>query len=146
MNFKKHITFLLSFLLLVSNTGLAVNVHYCMDKIAEVSFAYKLEEPCDTHHHNQDKEQHEKACCAEPGESHDTCCKDDVLKLKQDNQDNIIIKSIQFDLTQFYIAESWNPSLFFTQDTFVKKEIPSFYCRANAPPLFKLYCRYIFYA
>jgi len=46
MNFKKHINILLAMLILVSNVGLAFNVHYCEGKISGISFNYKVEEPC----------------------------------------------------------------------------------------------------
>ena len=37
MKFKKHISIILACFLLVSNLGLAFNVHYCEDKIASIS-------------------------------------------------------------------------------------------------------------
>jgi hypothetical protein len=37
MNFKKQISIFLAILLLVSNVGLAFNVHYCGGEIASVS-------------------------------------------------------------------------------------------------------------
>lgn len=140
MKFNRYISTLLSALLLISNLGLALNVHYCHGKISSVTFAYKIEEPCNDHHN-----QEEKSCCAAAGESHKKCCKNDLVKL-QDNGDNIIVKSLQLDLGVFYIAQQWQPSAFYYSSKIVKKENPSFYCEANAPPLFKLYCQYILYA
>ena len=46
MQFKKHISLLIAFFLLVSNSGLAFNVHYCGDKIAAVSSVFSTEEVC----------------------------------------------------------------------------------------------------
>lgn len=143
MNFKKHISTLLTFLILASNMGLALNVHYCHGRVASVSFAYKLEESCKGHHEAESKT---KACCAaDTGHKH--CCKNDLVKLQDDsNNDNILVKSLQLDLSAFCTAEEWKPMQFFDEAPLAAQQIPSFYCKANAPPLFKLYCQYIFYA
>jgi len=140
MKLNKHINILLAFLILASNIGLALNVHYCEGKVSSVSFAYRLDEPCNDHHAAP-----EKSCCAGVTESHDSCCKNDVVKL-QDKTDNIIVKSLQLDLAAFCQLNEWKPVYFFQQAPVVVKQTPAFYCEANAPPLFKLYCRYILYA
>ncbi|WP_159800145.1 hypothetical protein [Flavobacterium sp. MK4S-17] len=138
---NKHIGILLAFLILFCNTGMALNVHYCHGEVSSVSFSYKLQDPCNTIHEKQE----EKTCCAAAGESHKKCCDNDIVKL-QDNTDNIIVKSLQLDLSAFCAATEWNPVAFYTEHAIVKKDFPSFYCESNAPPLFKLYCKYIFYA
>ena len=141
MKFNKHISILLTFLIFASNMGFALNVHYCHGEVSSVSFAYKIEEPCNTHH-----EQEAKSCCASAGKSHKKCCKNDLVKLQDDSQDNIIVKSLQLDLSAFYAVEEWKPALVPAEVPLFLTETPSFYCEANAPPLFKLYCQYIFYA
>jgi hypothetical protein len=40
MKFKKHISILLAFFLLVSNVGLAFDVHYCGEKVASIQPFY----------------------------------------------------------------------------------------------------------
>ncbi len=142
MKFNKHISILLTLLLLVSNMGLALNVHYCKGEISDVSFSYKQKEPCDSH-----KLPESKSCCASDGNNHKECCKDDVVKLKDKNtSDNIIVKSLQLDLNVFCAINEWKPFQEFYTAQIVIKDTPSFYCEANAPPLFKLYCSYILYA
>jgi hypothetical protein len=141
MKLNRHISILLAFLILASNVGLALNVHYCKDKVSSVTLAYRLEEPCNDHHKKETK-----SCCAAAEESHKSCCKNDIVKL-QDNSDNIIVKSLQLDLGAFCAINSeWNPSQFAYHAPALSQQTPSFYCEAHAPPLFKLYCRYIFYA
>ena len=140
MKLNRYISILLTGLLLMSNLGLALNVHYCHGKVSSVTFAYKADEPCNDHH-----EQQKKSCCAAAGESHKKCCENDLVKL-QDNSDNIIVKSLQLDLSTFYVAEQWHSSQLYYSLPVAKQESPSFYCEANAPPLFKLYCQYILYA
>ena len=48
MIFKKHISLLIALLVLVSNSGLAFNVHYCEGKIASISSVFSDEEVCGT--------------------------------------------------------------------------------------------------
>ncbi|RZJ74479.1 MAG: hypothetical protein EOO45_08450 [Flavobacterium sp.] len=140
MKFNKHINILLALLILASNIGLALNVHYCKGEVSSVSLAYRLVEPCEDKHDPE-----KKACCASAGENHKTCCKDDIVKL-QDKTDNIIVKSLQLDLAAFCAFIEWKPVQFYQQSGIVVKDVPSFYCESHAPPLFKLYCQYTFYA
>lgn len=141
MKFNKHISILLTFLILASNMGFALNVHYCHGEVSSVSLAYKIEEPCNDTHKPE-----VKGCCAAASESHKKCCKNDLVKLQDDSQDNIIVKSLQLDLSAFYTVEDWKPAQFAALAPLAVSEMPSFYCEAHAPPLFKLYCQYIFYA
>ncbi|GGB70995.1 hypothetical protein GCM10007424_08740 [Flavobacterium suaedae] len=141
MQFKKHISLLLSSLILLANMGLALNVHYCHGEISQVSLAYKVSEPCNTHHLEA-----ESSCCAEKDATHKSCCKNDLVKLK-DRADNVIIeKSLHVDLASFCAFNEYKPLLNFGEKVTVKSQIPAFYCEANAPPLYKLYCRYTLYA
>jgi hypothetical protein len=144
MNIRKHISIILSSLVLFANVGLALNVHYCHNKVTAVSFAYKVLQPVNEHHHTHDG--HEKKSCCGKKESHKKCCKDDVVKL-QDSTDHAIVKSLQLDLGAFCAINEWKPIQFYAvENQPAKKENPSFYCDSNAPPLYKLYCQYILYA
>ena len=144
MNIRKHISIVLSSLILFANIGLALNVHYCHNEVTAVSFAYKLVPPLNEHNHKHEGED-KKSCCGAT-ESSKKCCKDDVVKL-QDTTDHAIVKSLQLDLGAFYIVSNWKPMQFFAGYTpSDKKETPSFYCDSNAPPLYKLYCKYVLYA
>lgn len=140
MQLKKHISFLLSLLILAANMGLALNVHYCHGKVSEVSFAYKIQEPCNTHHKTA------TACCAAADKTHKSCCKNDIVKLKDKADNSIIVKSLQLDLAGFYVAEAWKPVNLYGEAPVIVNQVPAFYCEANAPPLFKLYCCYTLYA
>jgi hypothetical protein len=150
MKLNRHISILLAVLILGSNIGLAFNVHYCKGEISSVSLAYKQQEPCNPHHEsNHDDDKHDadkKACCAAKAENHKECCKDDVVKLQDKNEGKLIVKSLQLDLGAFCAAEEWKPVQFYYTAQVAQKDAPSFYCESHAPPLFKLYCRYILYA
>ncbi|MCO6148228.1 hypothetical protein [Flavobacterium sp. NRK1] len=141
MKIYKHISILLTFLILASNMGFALNVHYCHNEVSSVSFAYRIDKPC-----NITDKKETKSCCAAAAESHKKCCKNNLVKLQDDDHNNIIVKSLQLNLSAFCAIEEWRPALFNTGTLVSTDSIPSFYCEAHAPPLFKLYCQYIFYA
>lgn len=141
MKFNRYISILLSSLILVSNIGLALNVHYCKGQVSSVSLAYKLEEPCNDHH-----DQELKSCCTAKGDSHKSCCDNNLVKLQDESDGKVIVKSLQLDLASFYVPSEFKPSVFYSPEPVVSGRESSFYCEANAPPLFKLYCRYILYA
>jgi hypothetical protein len=139
MKFRSYISMLLSIFILASNIGLALNVHYCHGKVSDVSFAYRTDSCAKIH---TEKKQ---TCCATKAESHKKCCKDDVVKL-QDKSDNIIVNSIQLDFAPMAELTVWTPSAFQVEIQAIKSDSPSFYCESHAPPLYKLYSQYIFYA
>lgn len=141
MNFKKGIALLVAFLMLVSNAGFAMTVHYCEGKIASISSGFGNKETCE-----MPKAAKEKACCAKKIEaSHKKCCSDKTVNLKGKAID-IIAKASASEFTAPFIAPVFNAPVFgFTPVAEIKK-LPAYYCDAHAPPLFKLYHQYILYA
>lgn len=141
MKINKHISFLLALLIFVSNVGLAFNVHYCGGELAEISLDYKKSEPCEVK-----KVEKQETCCAS-SEKHDSCCSNSKVDLKKSLSDEVIVKSFQLDLGAFTFVEVWKapevPVNF--EEIKLKSDAPSFYCDSNAPPLYKLYCQYLFY-
>lgn len=133
MKFKKHISILLVFFLLISNAGLSFNVHYCGNEVASVSLK--------TSFSSQD---FEKDCCGIVSEN-DACCKDKVVHF-QKKSDNSLLKAYSFNADIPFLIEEWNPIVFSEVSNFKSFENNSYYCDANGPPLFKLYNKYIFYA
>jgi hypothetical protein len=146
MKLNRHISIILSTLVLFANIGLVLNVHYCHSKVTSVSFAYKIIQPVNSHHHNHDDDDEKDTGCCKKADTHKKCCKDNVLKLKDSNE-KTIVKSLQLDLSAFYVADAWKPADFKAfKSIAVKKDAPSFYCESNAPPFYKLYCQYVLYA
>ncbi|MGV3461260.1 MAG: HYC_CC_PP family protein [Flavobacterium sp.] len=139
MKLRSYISTLLSIFILASNIGLALNVHYCHGQVSDISLAYRTEECAKIHAKKKD------ACCAVKADEHKGCCKNDVVKL-QDKSDNIIVKSIQLDFAPMAEMAVWKPAVFSFEAPAVKADAPSFYCESHAPPLYKLYSQYIFYA
>jgi hypothetical protein len=142
MKLKKHISTLLSALILFANIGLVLNVHYCHGKVSSVSVNYRLKDACG----EPVQKKKTKGCCATAAKSHKTCCKDNVVKL-QDKADKTLVKSVQLDLGAFYVSEAYNNAFLGSVATVaITKNAPAFYAETNAPPLYKLYCQYVFYA
>lgn len=137
MKFKKHITFFLTFFLLVSNVGFAFDVHYCGDKVASIQPAYwKFGEASDSV---------EKGCCEKKVEKKDSCCKNKVVHF-QKKSDNFTTKAFSLNTVYTFLIEAWNPIVFSLTPNFKSLGNTSFYCDSHAPPLFKLYNQYLFYA
>ena len=141
MKFKKHISLFLAFFLLVSNVGFAIDVHYCGGEIASVKpIFWKTVESQNTV---------DESCCPPKNssivEENAGCCKDKLVSF-QKKLENVTIHSISFHLDFNFLLEEWNPIVFSEFPIFESSEITSYYCDANAPPLFKLYHQYIFYA
>ena len=141
MNFKKHISFLLAIFLLVSNTGFALGVHYCGGNVASVKpIFWKTSETLN---------KEEKGCCppkvATITNKKDSCCKNKVIHF-QKKSGKVTLNSISFQPDFVFLFEEWNPIVFTKFSNSEVSRIISYYCDANAPPLFKLYHQYVFYA
>ncbi|KAF2515949.1 HYC_CC_PP family protein [Flavobacterium foetidum] len=132
MNFKKCTVLLLAFLLMVSNIGFAIDVHYCGGKIASVSLNTTV------------KAEPEKKCCGSK-EKKNSCCKDKLVQIEKKSDD----ATLKFFFLQFEfpaVIQDYKPFVFAAVSNFKNKEVISYYSDANAPPLFKLYNQYLFYS
>ncbi len=132
MNIKKCTSLFLAFLLLVSNVGMAFKVHYCAGEIASVSL-------------ESQQQIKEKGCCEKIVSKKDSCCKDKVFHFEK-KSDNAIVKIFFFELNAPFLIQEWQPVVFSLTANFKITPVATYYCDANAPPLFKLYSQYIFYA
>jgi hypothetical protein len=128
MNVKKSTSLFLAFLLLVSNIGMAFNVHYCGESIAAISLhseLLSLTEP--------------DGCCEKTAVvEKDSCCKDKV--------DNATVKIVLFDISTPFLVPVQRVPVFAKTLHFQKAVVNDFYVAINAPPLYQLYHQYIFYA
>jgi hypothetical protein len=129
MIFKKQISVFLAVLLLVSNVGLAFNVHYCGGEIASVSLTSLKAE---------------KGCCEKVASKKDSCCKDKKIVF-QKKVDNGVVKSFSFQMDYAFVIPETHSFVFTATDNFKNNHTLSYYCDANAPPLFKLYSQYLLY-
>jgi len=130
MKLKSQISILLTFFVLVSNLGLAFNVHYCGDTIASVS----LSTPANT----------EANCCGAI-EKESKCCNDKIIKAEP-KSDQLVMKSGSFEPTALSANTNGTPVLFAGVPHLHTRENTTYRCEANAPPLYLLYSQYTLYA
>jgi hypothetical protein len=120
---------------LVSNIGMAFNVHYCGDSIAAISLhseLLSLTEP--------------DGCCEKTAVvEKDSCCKDKVVHFEK-KSDNATVKIVLFDISAPFLVPVQQVPVFATTPHFQKTVVNDFYVVINAPPLYQLYHQYIFYA
>lgn len=132
MNFKKCTSLFLVFLLLVSNLGFAFDVHYCGDSIASITLKTFV------------AKQEQKKCCA-INKKDSSCCKDKVIHVEK-KADNATIKTFLFQIALPFLNPTHSLIVFQNNTFSASNKVLAYYVDANAPPLFKLYYQYIFYA
>ncbi|RDI54696.1 HYC_CC_PP family protein [Flavobacterium glaciei] len=133
MKFKRPISLLLAFFLLLSNTGLAFNIRYCGNEITAVTLKAPIQ--------NQNVE---KDCCGFV-EKKSHCCKNKEINFEKKTND--LIQKIVIVYSDFiFLIEDWKNSIFSFASNFKNSQFTSYYCDSNGPPFFKLYHQYIFYA
>lgn len=151
MRLPKSLTALLfAFVLMFSNVGLALNVHFCGDEqiASKVIYAKVIEDSCthaDAHKHTQLEEicQVAQICCGDT-DNHSDCCKDHTIT--QDNPDILITKSFSNGYDAFVLAENDYSVVFFTTSEDFRQDHFEYCFQSNAPPLYKLFCSLIYYA
>ena len=138
MIFKKQISLLIAFLVLVSNSGLAFNIHFCEGEIASITSIFTKAEVCEM------PVQKDVACCVKEEPTHDKCCSDKEVNLK--NEVEKVIVKISIDSNYFLLYHEFIPLEYIHSTTkkIIQKVVYNF--DANAPPLYQLYCQYTLYA
>lgn len=138
---KKCTSLFLAIFFLVSNFGLAFNVHYCGKKIASISSAFStVQSSKETDNLIKD------CCCKADDKALDSCCKNKVVDLKKDTKE-VIIKTFSFQVdAPFALVNSNELNVAQAEKIVLSSNVAEYYCSPNAPPLFKLYQQYIFYA
>lgn len=142
--YHKLFSLVFATLIFASQSGMAFNLHYCKGALASITFG-KYQEVCAN---ELTTENLSKSCCAAKKiESHKKCCKDSKIDLKKISTEDVVIKSFNFEFSPFYLV-SLN-SEFYNSIKIIKTKLVNFYkvnFASNAPPLYKLYCKYIIYA
>ncbi len=123
---------------MLSNIGLAFNVHYCGGEIASVSTVYFMDDSCAMPVAKDQK------CCKSSDVKSD-CCKSKVVHL-HDKTDTVIVKTFSFNIDHLFRFDEWESLTALGYVPLQTTELQYYYCDANAPPLFKLYCQYTLYA
>lgn len=140
MRFPKAGIIMMAFLVLLSNAGLAFNVHFCEGVIASVTSAYNNGESCGSLVKGTEKD----CCGAISGTKHEDCCKNKLVNLKE-KPDNVIVKTFSPQFIAPAVYE--HPAVAFeTEQQLQLPLVTEYYCDAHSPPLFKLYSQYLLYA
>lgn len=134
MHFRKSISLLVAIVFLFSNLGLAFNLHYCHDKLSSVSVDYQFKEAC---------VENQKSCCAAI-DNHASCCSNKIVEIEKKTE-HTLVSGFQFDIACPSVIVAY-PFVFQFSERQVKNNSPQFYCDSNAPPFYKLYCQFVFYA
>lgn len=136
MNLKKHISIFLTVLFLVSNFGMAFYLHYCGGEISSITI-----NPTTSVVSTLSKDD----CCQKrEALKKEKCCKDKKIEIKKNGLDKIF-KSISFNLDGPFLISEYNPLVFISVSNSKNKTSLSYYCDANAPPLYQLYNQYLLY-
>lgn len=133
MNFRKHISLFLAFFLLVSNTELAFNVHFCEDTIASI-----------TVFSNSNSIEIEENCCGIVEEKSD-CCNNKIIKSDK-KLDQVLLKSFSFEILNTVLPTTCKLIETASILNFKRENFPQYNCNSNAPPIFERNCQRIFYA
>ncbi len=148
MFLRKQIAVIVAILVLISNSGLAFNIHYCGNKVSGISSVFSKEESCTPSDNQKTKKtavNNEKKCCSKKETSHKKCCSDKELNLKNKTE-KIVIKTISFDFEPAFFNEVTQSEILLLTKEQIIHQTSKYYCDAHAPPLYKLYCQYTFYA
>lgn len=140
MILKRQISVLLALFILVINSSASLVLHFCHDEISYVSLVYQEnsiidsteEDSCCSPQMNQD-EQEDKGCCSNQ-------------EIKVDKKiDYTIFNTFDFAFQAVFFSETFPV---FKKSTEVLRQPVryDYYCEANAPPFYKLYSQFIFYA
>lgn len=134
MNCKKVIGFCLALLILVSNIGFAFTMHYCGNSVASVS-VQSITNTASA----------DKSCCAKKAVKIDSCCKNKTVHFEK-KSDNATLKAFSFEPTVIYILPDVTKEISTSQTSFINLPTATYCCDAHAPPLFKLFHQFLFYA
>jgi hypothetical protein len=122
---------------LIICVGLTITLHFCGGSLESLS-TFKTELIC--------SEQPSKtSCCSERKEISSDCCNDSVLDLSDIDEDSLFHEFKFID--QFVILPSNLNYFIFNQKKILNKVFLSNYIfDSNAPPLYKLFGNFIYYA
>ncbi len=139
MKISKCTSLLLACLILVSNIGLAFNVHYCGGKIAAVTSVYGVTNAIDV-----ESVPVKKSCCGATENEDKSCCDNKIIKVKEKSDG--FIKTFSFHIDLPFTLQNWKSIAFEPISENISPQTAMYYCDAHAPPLYRLYSQLLFYA
>jgi hypothetical protein len=132
---NKIATFFLAVFLLLINTRLIQNIHFCDGHICTIQTFIDIEKDTCCH-------EAETSCCSTNSEDNN-CCND--IEINQD-LDDLVLEKLNFDINVFFVSHNFFQNYFWNKDFSNAIKINAFEIQSHAPPLYKLYQQYIFYA
>ncbi|MGG5575870.1 HYC_CC_PP family protein [Myroides sp. C15-4] len=157
---KQLVSMLFLLIFLFSNIGWSMSVHYCQGEAHYSPLRYThthqahQETGCMMEAEMKAEEQHEeKSCCStqkpvqQPVKkfADKKCCQDELIKSNPSDHNIQQVYAPHFD----FILPDYSWTTLTTPWAYVptqKQETLAYYLEANAPPLYQLYCRLVFYA
>lgn len=141
---KNYFVLLLSFVFICLNTGLTLNMHYCQGELESVTSVFQQSETCCAASDQNKTSIENHSCCVSVVDDHDNCCSNDVFFIKDTVEK---INSSVLDTNFQKILQSYHNNRniihFKKQLNRVFKLFYSF--QSNAPPLYNLYCRFVYF-
>lgn len=134
MKFPKAAYLLFALFFLVTKLGVVLNIHYCGGNIAYISHSFQ-KKGCGM-------EKSAPVSC-ETGIQQKSCCDDETIVLQNKDQ-NPLTDILQLKLS--FSSPATLPLLFHLPEiTPCTPATVAYHTQANPPPLYQLYCSYIFY-
>ena len=131
--FKKIIPTVIAFFLLLSQTGMAFNIHFCASNVASIAI-----------NSTKNSTEFEKNCCGEV-EKNAKCCHNKIIKAVEKSE-TVFVKTIQFSPKFIVPVSNCNvPVAASLKDVLLRANF-AYSFNSNAPPLFRRFCQLIFYA
>ncbi len=141
MKFKSYISIFLAVFLLISNTGMTIDVHYCKRNIASFKAAFwKNPKTLESSINN---------CCSKKSSSiaqkKERCCTNKLVHF-QKKSGKVVLNSIHFSPDFVISFETKELGAFLYSFSIIKNKSNNYCFEGHSPPLFQLYQQYIFYA
>ena len=139
MNLKKHISIFLALFIFLVNSSASLVLHFCNDQIAYVSLVYQNNKLIDSASSD--------SCCASDSieTEEEGCCSNEEISTEK-KIDNSILKDFQFNFSALHFLNETPEFYGKTACFYSNKKNVDYYCNSNAPPFYKLYSQFIFYA
>lgn len=137
MRFKKNIAIIFTCYYLIICVGLTLTVHFCGGSLASVS-ATSSEVVCEM-------QISQGSCCVKKIATIPGCCNDAVVDLSEVDEESLLHDTA---IEKQFIAIIPDVVCYFFKSTKLQNKIalPNYTFQSNAPPLYKLYGTYIYYA
>lgn len=135
LQLQKNIAIVFTCYYLMICVGLTLTVHFCSGMLAGVSAITKTEVV----------EVAPEACCVAKAKTNKDCCNDAIIDLSEVKEDSLASVFDVFDGVVAILPK--HPIVVFKPLVFTNKiALPNYTFQSNAPPLYKLYSTYIYYA